>query len=316
MKKYKIAVGVLSLVAVNLAIAQTTTNRNVINFDANSVTVSTSLGFLGTKSKEYVYDNSNNRKVSELEWKAKNAPIIKGDISWDPLYWLTLTARGWTTLASSGSRMDDYDWIDPNQAHWTDWSHSPNTHLSHANEFDLNTKFWLIKTLDYKVGAVLGYQKTRFSWIDLGGGHYQYNNGSDVGSFPHGERGIGYKQKFSLPYLGLSGSYRFHDFELNALLKFSPWVVAKDNDEHYLTEVTFREKTNESKYYSASIDLGYYLTPNAKVFTEITWNKYSQGKGDTNLFDHDSGQSYYYGGDAAGIENSNYSVTAGLQYRF
>lgn len=314
MNKYIMFFGVLGLMATDIAQAKNVNDPYIINFDADSITVSTSLGFLGGESKEYVYDTDTGKKVSELNWKIKNAAIIKGDISWDPLFWLTLNVRGWTTLSSSGTVMDDYDW-DDNQSHWTDWSHSPDTRLNYANEFDVNAKNWLVKRPDYKVGAVVGYQQTRFSWTSFGG-HYQYNNGSDIGDFPSGERGIGYQQKFSMPYVGLTGGYRYHDFEFNALLKFSPWVEAKDNDEHYMRNLSFSEKTSGSNYYSASVDVGYYVTPNVKVFTEFTWNKYSQGKGGMQIIDHDSGESSYEGGDAAGIENKNYSFTAGLQYLF
>ncbi|EMP6174914.1 omptin family outer membrane protease [Citrobacter amalonaticus] len=299
----------------NNILAKNAAVPDVVNFSPDSVIVSTSLGWLGGESKEYVYDTDTGQKMSELNWKINNAAIIKGDISWEPLFWLTLNAKGWTTLASSSSGMDDYDWMDAGQSHWTDWSNSPNTRLNHANEFDVNAKLWLLKSESYKVGGVVGYQQTRFSWTAFGG-HYQYDNGDEIGDFPSGERAIGYKQKFSMPYLGLAGGYRYRNFELNALFKFSPWVEAKDNDEHYMRDLTFREKTSGSNYYSASMDVGYYITPSAKIFTEFTWSKYSQGKGGSQLIDRVSGESEYDGGDATGIENKNYSLTAGLQYRF
>lgn len=310
-----IALGVLGLAASNIAQAQNEKQPSSVNFTADSITVSTSLGWLGGESKEYVYDADTGRKVSELNWKINNTSIIKGDISWDPLSWLTLNASGWTTLASSGAGMDDYDWLDASQSHWTHWSNSPNTRLNHANEFDLNAKAWLLKYSNYKIGTVVGYQQTRFSWTAFGG-HYQYDNGNDVGDFPERKRGIGYQQKFSMPYLGLVGSYRYRDIEFNALLKFSPWVEAKDNDEHYMRDLSFREKNSGSNYYSASVDIGYYVTPNAKVFSGFTWSKYSKGKGGTEIIDHTNGSSSYHGGDAAGLENKNYSLIAGLQYRF
>lgn len=110
----------------------------------DSLTVSTSLGLLNTEANEYVYD-SNNRKVSQLDWKTENTPIIKMDVSWDLLSRLTLTARGWSTLSSSTGTMDDYDWLKPDQTKWTDWSHHDKTNLNYANEIDLNAKFWFLK---------------------------------------------------------------------------------------------------------------------------------------------------------------------------
>lgn len=315
MKRYTIALGILGLTATDATIAQNVNGPYIINFDAESVTITTSLGWLGGESKEYVYDADNGRKISELNWKINNTPIIKGDISWDPLFRLTLNARGWITLSSSRGGMDDYDWLNASQSHWTHWSNSPNTQLNHANEFDVNARAWLIKRPDYKIGAIAGYQQTRFSWTAFGG-HYQYNNGSNIGDFPHGKRVIGYRQKFSMPYIGLAGGYRYSNFEFNVLLKFSPWVEAKDNDEHYMRNLTFREKANDSNYYSTSVDVGYFVTPNAKVFAEFTWNKYDQGKGGSLVINRVNGESSHQGGDVAGIENKNYSVTTGIQYRF
>ncbi|KAE9771251.1 omptin family outer membrane protease, partial [Escherichia coli] len=128
---------------------------------------------------------------------------------------------------------------------------------------------WIFQGDNYKAGVTVGYQETRFSWTATGGS-YNYDNGAYQGNFPAGERGIGYSQRFSMPYIGLAGQYRFNDFEFNALFKFSDWVRAHDNDEHYMRDLTFREKTTDSRYYGASVDAGYYVTPHAKVFAEFT----------------------------------------------
>ena len=78
-------------------------------------------------------------------------------------------------------------------------------------------------------------------------------------------------------------------------------------------------KTTEnerSSDYGTVINAGYYVTPNAKVFAEFTYSKYDEGKGCTQIIDKNSGDSVSIGGDAAGISNRNYTITAGLQYRF
>ena len=258
-----------------------------------------------------VYDEVTGRKISQLDWKIKNVAILKGDISWDAYSFLTLNARGWTSLASGSGHMDDYDWMNAKQSSWTDHS----SHVNYANEYDLNVKGWIFQGDNYKAGVTAGYQETRFSWTATGGS-YNYDNGTNTGNFPAGERGIGYSQRFSMPYIGLAGQYRFNDFEFNALFKFSDWVRAHDNDEHYMRDLTFREKTSDSRYYGASVDAGYYVTPNAKVFAEFTYSSYEEGKGGTQIIDTNTGESGSIGGDAAGISNRNYTITAGLQYRF
>lgn len=288
---------------------------NNLHLDSKNIKTSIGFGVLGGESKEYVYNTDNGKKISELNWKIKNTAIIKGDISWDAFNWLTLNARGWTSLAPSSSGMDDYDWLTPGQNSWSDWSTHPNTQLNHANEFDINVKGWFLNTPEYRIGTIFGYQQTRFSWT-ASGGSYNYDNGTKTGVFPPNALGIGYKQQFSMPYLGLAGICRYQNFEFNALLKFSPWVTAKDNDEHYLRDITFHEKTNNSRYYSATIDAGYYVTPNAKIYTELSLSKYEEGKGGSEIINRTTGEKAYLGGDAAGIENMNYTVSVGMQYQF
>lgn len=285
------------------------------DFSPDSLAVSASAGMLSGKSHEMVYDEATGRKISQLDWKIKNVAILKGDITWDAYSFLTLNARGWTSLASGSGHMDDYDWMNEKQSSWTDHSSHPATNVNYANEYDLNVKGWILQGDNYKAGVTAGYQETRFSWTATGG-TYNYDNGAYQGNFPAGERGIGYSQRFSMPYIGLAGQYRFNDFEFNALFKFSDWVRAHDNDEHYMRDLTFREKTTDSRYYGASVDAGYYVTPHAKVFAEFTYSSYEEGKGGTQIIDTNTGQSGSIGGDAAGISNHNYTITAGLQYRF
>ena len=291
------------------------TSQVTPDFSPESLTVSASAGILRGKSHEMVYDEVTGRKVSQLDWKIKNVAILKGNISWDAYSFLTLNARGWTSLASGSGHMDDYDWMNAKQSSWTDHSSHPSTNVNYANEYDLNVKGWIFQGDNYKAGVTAGYQETRFSWTATGGS-YNYDNGAYQGNFPAGERGIGYSQRFSMPYIGLAGQYRFNDFEFNALFKFSDWVRAHDNDEHYMRDLTFREKTTDSRYYGASVDAGYYVTPHAKVFAEFTYSSYEEGKGGTQIIDSNTGESGSIGGDAAGISNHNYTITAGLQYRF
>jgi len=286
-----------------------------LNTQADNISLSTSLGWLGGKSEERVYDPASGKKLSQLDWKINNVAILKGDISWDAFSWLTLNARGWTSLASGSSTLDDWDWLKEGQSDPSEHSHHSNTRLNYANEFDVNLKGWLLQDDDYRLGAVVGYQQTRFSWTAFGGS-YRYDNGNDVGELPRGERVIGYQQRFSMPYIGLAGQYRVNNLEVNGLLKYSPWVQANDNDEHYARDLTFREKSNNSTFYGASMDVGYYVTPNAKVFTEVSYNHYSEGKGGSQMIDHSDNSYDEQGGDAAGIANKNYSISAGLAYRF
>lgn len=114
----------------------------------------------------------------------------------------------------------------------------------------------------------------------------------------------------------MTGIVRYQSFELSALAKYSPWVKARDNDEHYFRQLTFRDEGNYGRYYSVLVEIGYYLTSFAKVFTALSWNKYDESRGGTQIIDQVSGEQGYIGGHASGITNEYYMVTAGLTYRF
>lgn len=282
----------------------------------DSVTTSLSVGVLNGKSRELVYDTDTGRKLSQLDWKIKNVATLQGDLSWEPYSFMTLDARGWTSLASGSGHMVDHDWMSSEQPGWTDRSIHPDTSANYANEYDLNVKGWLLQGDNYKAGVTAGYQETRFSWTARGGS-YIYDNGRYIGNFPHGVRGIGYSQRFEMPYIGLAGDYRINDFECNVLFKYSDWVNAHDNDEHYMRKLTFREKNGKIHDIMARL-----LTPDIilpvmqKSLLKFAYSKYEEGKGGTQIIDKTSGDTAYFGGDAAGIANNNYTVTAGLQYRF
>ncbi|MDC9588068.1 omptin family outer membrane protease [Xenorhabdus sp. XENO-10] len=306
MKRNLITLSIISLAATQ------TVNASPINFTPSSVSVNASLGWLSGQSNEYTYSPENGRKFSELNWKFKNTTIIKGDLSWDALPYLTLNARGWTTLSSGSGKMDDYYWGNPNRSKWTHWSHHENTKLDDASEFDVNLKGWVLKQSNYKLGGLFGYQQTEFNWTASGGSGVYNNKVYDLKNKPV----ITYQQKFSMPYMGLTGQYRYQDFEFNALLKFSPWVQAKDKDEHILRNSTYKTKISQSRYYAVSVDAGYYITPNMKIFSELSWNKFANSKkGSIEATNHSNRSSHTYN-NAGSMDNTNYTISAGVQYRF
>lgn len=303
---------VLSITAApSLALAETDPSW----FTPEKVTVGLSLGQLQGEAKERVYDpEEGGRKVSQLNWKYNNAAIIKGDFAWDFSPWASLGFNGWTTLASSGASMDDYDWLDTSKSQWTDWSSHSNTKLNYANEFDINIKGWLLNEEQYRLGLLAGYQQSAFSWLAKGGS-YNYNSGNDIGNWPRGELSIGYKQKFKLPYIGLVGRYQYEKFETNLVFKYSNWVSANANDEHYARNTTFKDDVNNARYYAVVADVGYYVTPQAKVYLEGSWNQYQEKRGSVSSHDRSDG-SYTKFKDSGSMENEFYTVTLGVKYSF
>ncbi|MGP3590263.1 omptin family outer membrane protease [Vagococcus sp. WN89Y] len=284
-------------------------------FTPEKISASLSTGLLGGQAKERVYDSEyTGRKISQLNWKYNNAAIIKADILWDVSPWASLGASGWTTIASKGGYMEDYDWMDDSQSHWTDKSYHPDTKLNYANNFDFNLTGWLLNEQTYRFGATAGYQKTSFSWSSHGG-YYNYDNGATVGESAPGERGIGYKQSLEQPYIGLVAAYWQGKWEFRGAFKYSLWGKAKDNDEHYSRNTTFRDSVRNQKYHGLSALIGYRITETTKISLMAEWNKVANKKGKTTMYDREDDVTEHYS-NAAGIANNFYTVTVGATYYF
>ncbi|GCH65183.1 outer membrane protease VII [Escherichia coli] len=168
--------------------------------------------------------------------------------------------------------MIDRDWHNLGKSGiWTDESRHPDIRLNFANEFDLNAKGWLVNEHDYRLGVMVGYQKNHYSFTAKDGSCiYSSDEGvrDAIGTFLYGERAIGYKQRFKMSCIGLTGSYRYENFELGSTFKYSGRGESFDNDEHYAPEkrITYRDKVKDQNYYSVAVNAGYYVTPNAKVY--------------------------------------------------
>ncbi|WP_224718204.1 omptin family outer membrane protease [Pectobacterium versatile] len=288
-------------------------------FTPENVNGEIGLGSLSGKTKEQVYDpDSAGHKNSQLNWKYNNAAIIKGSLDWDLTPSISIGASGWTTLSSRGGYMDDTDWLDESQEGWTDQSKHSDTRLNYANEFDFNVKGWVLNEPDYRFGVMAGYQESRYSF-KASGGSYHYTDENTglpyIGSFPAETVVIGYKQRFKMPYIGLVGSYRYERFEFGGSFKYSGWVRASDNDEHYLTNTTFRSNIKNQNFYSLAANAGYYLTPNAKIYVEGSWNRITNKKGSVSVNDYSTGE-IDSAANSSAIESYNFMTTVGLKYSF
>ncbi|CAX54017.1 omptin family outer membrane protease [Erwinia pyrifoliae] len=312
--RFKLLALVLSSLQAYTAIADTANNF----FTLDKVSAEMASGALSGKTKVRVYDSQSADKMSQLNWNYSNAAVVTGSLYWDLTPWVSLGASGWTTIGSRGGYMDDTDWLNGSSQGWTHQSQHPDTRLNFANEFDLNIKEWLLNEPDYRLGVMAGYQENRYS-LKSTGGSYNYTDeetGSPViGSFPAGTTGIGYKQRFNMPYIGLTGRYRYERFEFGGTFKFSGWVSAFDNDEHYLRNTTFKVNTANQNFYSLAADIGYYMTPNAKIYLNGIWSRTTNKKGNMSVNDHDEGNVVNLA-DAGGIENYNYMTSVGLKYAF
>ncbi|WP_241580769.1 omptin family outer membrane protease [Rosenbergiella nectarea] len=278
------------------------------------ISVDLGVGMLSTTTKERVYDPTNGHKNSQLNWRVRNAATLNGAIEWRVLPELSLGVAGWSTLAKRSGVMNDYDWEDENQKSWTSKSHHPSTRLNRANQFDISLKYWLLSNEDARVGIVSGYQQTRYRF-SANGGQYNYNNGQLVGELPNSILSISYRQTFKTPYIGLLASYRYQQWEVGGDVKYSAWGRASDVDEHYLTDTTFKSSVTTQKFAALSLNGGYYVTDNAKVYLEGTWGRTFNQKGSSRYHDREEGV-WESAKNSAGIEATSLMASVGLRYSF
>lgn len=278
------------------------------------LSLSTSIGYLTGKSEEFVYQLPTGRKLSQLNWDIKGEAILRGEANYRLLEWLDFNAQGWINFDSGNARMDDYDWLNPNQYEWTHWSHHDDTSLKQANQFDLGLRAWFFQRPNYRLAGIAGYQRSLFSF-DAHGGCYTYDNGQDQGCFRPGIKVIGYKQTYESPYLGFAGNYQINNFEFNGIFRASSWTKASDVDQHYLRDLTFKETGSQSDYYNFVLNAGYFVKPQFKIFAEGSFSYFPNHHASTEIIDNDTGESNYYPGGSAGLANRNYIVALGIQYK-
>lgn len=272
-----------------------------------------SIGYLTGKSQEFVYTRDTGSKVSQLNWRIKGDAVIKGEGNYQLRPWLDANAQGWITLATGNAVMDDYDWLVPGQKHWSDWSHHNDTDLRQANEFDFSLRAWFFQKPAYRIAGLIGYQRTLFSFLAKGG-CYNYDNGSEVGCFPDGEKGIGYQQTFKTPYLGIAGKYLLNAVEINTLFKWSNRVNARDVDQHFERELTFQEGSNQFKFYNLTVNTGYHVNPHLKLFAEGDFNYFPHKKTSTAIRDNSTGEMEFEGNGSSGLNNKYLIISLGVQY--
>ncbi|AMO49252.1 Protease 7 [Enterobacter sp. FY-07] len=305
---------ILALFFIPMAFPASAEMQNRV-FNWDRVSAGINVGTLSGLTHERVYSpNQGGRKLSQLDWRYRNAAVVQGALEWDAMRWFSLGASGWSTFSSGNSHMNDYDWQNAVQDSWTDHSSHPDTRLNFSNQFDVNVKGWMFNTPGWRLGVMVGYQENRISFHSRGGS-YSYNNGAHTGSFDPNEINIGYKQHYQIPYVGLTGRYRYSDIEFSGTLKYSAWARTTGNDEHYLRDLTFTDKAREQNFFSLAASVGYYVTENMKLYIEGTWNRVTNKKTDVNVnnYRQNINADYKNGG---GIESYNMLTTAGLVYTF
>lgn len=295
-----------------------TTVANAENafFTPEKVSVDMGLGSLSGESKMHVYDPQiGGQKIYQATWKYNNAAIVKGSLDWDLMPWVSVGAAGWTTIASRGGNKHSSLQEDARIGQPAIEYDDPTT-LNYANQFDLNIKGWLLNEPDYRLGVMAGYQESRYSFTSFGNfaGNIDQDTGLPIGNAAHDIALDGYKQRSKIPYVGLTGSYRYQRFEFGATFKYSGWVQSNDSEDLHIQRIITGD-VNKQRYYSLAANAGYYVTPNAMVYLEGVWNRTTNKTG-SRITDDSLKGTTAVDDFSRGIENSSFITSIGLKYTF
>ncbi|HBR1557931.1 TPA: omptin family outer membrane protease [Klebsiella quasipneumoniae subsp. quasipneumoniae] len=278
---------------------------------AERPSIDLSLGYLSGEAKEYVYNGS--EKLSELSWKTNNSAIIKAQAKYPITSWLDINFSGWSTIASGSGSMKDQDWKIPDiDSSLNSIGHSPSK-LNYANMYDLGVTGWLYQNENAKLGVLVGYTETRYSWTSHDGYFEDFDDQSQSGPL-HGAV-IGYKQNYKTPYIGATAIFDINNFSFTTAIKYSTWVKAKDYDVHYLRKgFVSEDESSSSEMYTISQEVAYKINNSLQVTAEVMFNQFKKTKADTHGVD-DDGKAYFAPGDG-GLGAYNYTISAGIKYNF
>ena len=289
-------------------------------FKLGNVEFTLGAGLLNGEAEEKVYDVDNGAKVSQLDWQLKQVPTLHLGLSWHPLRWLTLDARGWTQIAKGDSHMKDYDWLGEDDQSWTDYSDHPDTRVQKAWQAEVAATVWALKRDDLALGAVLAYQHSELGWQSRGGSYtyssdYGYRDLS--GEFERGEKGITYQQTYQTPYVGLVGLYSLGNWTLESRVKHSQWVKARDHDQHHMRSLTFSgNHGNRGRMQSLSLGLSYRINPQFSVKAGVDYQVYAEAKGSTRVKHNAGGQSLNIDGKSGSQASRTVLSNLALSYQF
>ncbi len=277
------------------------------------------VGLMNIEAHEHVYLGAD--KASQLDWEADGVVLYTAsagaELGGD---WYV---RGKLDLGFGGdSHMVDYDWvpgyfIDQSKDGWSDRSVHPGTRLDYyfAGTLDVGRDIFTDETSTVSVGG--GFKYTEVRW-DAFGGSYIYSDGgvrNDIGELPDGLKGISYKQKIPVLFLGFDGSTRFDRFTLSGGVKGGMTLGIDDKDDHWLTETRVFGDMDAAPVLMLNAAIDYQLTDTASIYLAGNFENVFRRRGDMNSIDTATGIATLYK-DAAGASFETMSLQMGLRARF
>jgi outer membrane protease len=296
---------------------------------ANDVTFSGGVGVIGIEGREYVYASTGSSDIMSLLIWQSVAPVLTTGFD------ITLS-DGWTIdgkaqVAISGdSFMVDYDWISTapgftNYAfdNWTHRSQHDATNLDWFFNGSLALGRGIVATENVTVNVNGGFKYTDVQWTAFGGSFVYSGTGfrADVFSTPDSQRGITYRQQFPTAFLGLDTEIVRDQWTFGFGAQGGVAFHAKGTDNHWQRNpgplgLLFIDTLQMAPTVSVSASAEYTVTDQVNLFLAGTVDKIFLARGDSKIYDNNTGALLVSSPDSGGAELLSGTLTVGFKGKF
>lgn len=252
---------------------------------------------------------------SQLDWKLHNLLVngVKASARYGKMY---LMVNGWYRLNASQTIMVDRDWNDwnaPTQLTHISWSP---TKLKNAYEVCAEVGFeirrWWFKKHDLILQTLGGYKYLNLYWEASGGRYHYYDK---WGSFPD-RLGIGYGQKFAIPYLGVRADCQWKEISYGLFWKVSPGLsTITSHDFHALRSIDFYENFKNGNYLMIGGNFGWNLRSNLTLNLSYAFDQLITTRGNSYINNYEHGKITYFAG-GVGIYHAHQMCTVDAMFPF
>ncbi len=298
-----------------------TYNNTTYSFGSSTI-------FLKSEGKEYVYAPAlDGMKISDLRWEAKNVIMAGAELSMQYGESFTLNGGWWRRISSQTGTMTDDDWnaaqglqetTDPRvQTHFSE----SQSELTEGAVYDINGCLSVMKLMqnNLHIRAIAGYKKETWKW-EASDGYWIYvqevveqNGDAVVGVGSAGSLegvGIRYKQKMTIPYIGVGMHYRGQRFQLEAHAIYSNRVELDANDEHLQRNFTTEDSFSDGEYWAIGLNHTWNLSPKMFLVGSIEHEKVQTIRGDSKwIFPEEEREETVEDGAGAGYHATTAALT-------
>ncbi|MEI9412270.1 omptin family outer membrane protease [Mesorhizobium salmacidum] len=281
------------------------------------------VGYTWLKANELILDEAGHH-ISQLIWETQ-APVLTTGFKAEMDNRWTISASAMTAL-SGNSYMEDYDWVDLkfkkppdnvnfNWDRWWDLSVHPDTRLNRYINIDIAVGH------DFPIGNATtlnlhgGFKYTNIKWTAYGGlGVYSYDGFRNRHrSFPPGEPGITYEQRFPGVFLGAEITTKLGDWTLSGLLRGGRMVNPEADDYHWLRGLLFEDRFSSIDFISLGAKANYQVTESVSIFLAADVDSYLRERGDVTASGA-KGARLHKG--AAGMDFYAVTTSVGFKFKF